>query len=385
MLDGSATESDSDLTDVELNSYAGGLNPNLITAAYGAETLASTTGLMSRGPTVSQALSRTGLSGTRVATSTRNALSAARASRIAMTAARMGLGRAAALAGGPVGIAILAVQIAAEEYLARLEESNAGMAESLAGGTRREGNTVYDVDGNPLAEFTDVSNMESGSKKASAVKGNAISEAQSKLEANKNDILYQVGMAKKAWDEGDDAGGRIHLNATLDLLKMRKTYAANLSGILGFKAGSPEADSLLRLSPRTGSDDYEVKRILHEIRSDLWWTEWNDVGKVDDVLESMEASSNTKEFAEISDRRRRNFEASQRAMEGETSRETKIESMETPRQLEPPSTGSQTPTVTNNNREGDRITTTNTTNIQTLPERPVDPYLRGTAMELGFG
>lgn len=56
---------------------------------------------------------------------------------------------------------------------------------------------------------------------------------------------------------------------------------------------------------------------------------------------------------------------------------------ESMRELAPPPTDAK-PSVTNNNRQGDNITTNNSTTIQTLPESPVDPYLRGTAMEVGF-
>lgn len=408
MLMGDSTESYMSETGVELNPYAGGLDPNLIGLAYGGEMLASSTGMLNMGPNVqaptrvANALTRarTAASGSRLVQSGRNIMNASRgvqAARTAMTAiqasraAGMAASGAAALggagtsllglAGGPVGLPLLVASTVGTEYLARLTESNVGKSISLAGGTRRQGNQITDSYGNVMETLTDTEGLQ-GAELANANKENAIKTSVTKLVTNSSEIEENAVSAKQAYDDNDDDIGRMHMEAIKDLLKVRVRLAADTAGVLGVRAGTEEADSLLSLDTGGISPGREsrVRSMLQQMESELSFFEFVDSGKMTDVLDLMSQTSTTAtsdtnaSFNDIQQRRSRNFnQALNASMQNVSPPNVSPEGSMT---TETPVVGVTPPRNTQITRGGDTVTQI-TNNMNSTPQRTQDPRATG--------
>ena len=407
MLMGDSTESYMSETGVELNPYAGGLDPNLIGLAYGGEMLASSTGMLNMGPNVQAprvanalARARTAASASRFVQSGRNIMNASRgiqAARTAMTAiqgtraAGMAASGAAALggagtsllglAGGPVGLPLLIASTVGTEYLARLTESNVGKSISLAGGTRRQGNQITDSYGNVMETLTDTEGLQ-GAELANANKQNAIKTSVTKLMTNGSEIEENAVSAKQAYDDNDDDIGRMHMEAIKDLLKVRVRLAADTAGVLGVRAGTEEADSLLSLDTGGMAPGREarVRDMIQQMESELSFFEFTDSGKMTDVLDLMSQSSTTAtsdtntSFNEIQQRRSRNLNQALNASMQNVSPPPSSPggSMSTVNPV-----GDVTPPRTEINRGGDTVNNISNNMVNTVPQRNQDPRVSG--------
>lgn len=355
LFTGDATESYTDPdTGTEMNPFAGGLDPNLIGAAYGTEMMLNTTGLLQKGPSVTGAarnipgvqstLNRASQAGSamrnstrvqgisRAAAASRNALSSVRGARAVGTAVRAGAvglgGGAMNLLGGPVGVAALAVQVGMEEYLARLQESNQGKAISLSGGVRREGDSFISAStGETLASLVKTDGL-SGTDLADAQKQNRITTSHVALMENTRNITESLIQAERAYNNDDDATARAELIAMQDLLKYRVTLAGNLAGVFGYKAGSPEAEAILSLN-MGGEADIEgnVKQRLLQLQEKLSFFEFVDSGTISETIDLLNQSTTTatsevgKSFESIQTQAEQNVEKSQETVAPKTDTE----------------------------------------------------------------
>ena len=346
-------------TGTEMNPFAGGLDPNLIGAAYGTEMMLNATGLLQKGPSVTGAarnipgvqstLNRASQAGSamrnstrvqgisRAAAASRNALSSVRGARAIGTAVRAGAvglgGGAMNLLGGPVGVAALAVQVGLEEYLARLQESNQGKAISLSGGVRRDGDSFISAStGETLASLMKTDGL-SGTDLADAQKQNRITTSHVALMENTRNIIESLIQAERAYNNDDDATARTELIAMQDLLKYRVTLAGNLAGVFGYRAGSPEAEAILSLN-MGGEADIEgnVKQRLLQLQEQLSFFEFVDSGTVSETIDLLNQSTTTatsevgKSFESIQTRAEQNVERSQEtASQKQTETDTELE------------------------------------------------------------
>lgn len=336
MLTGDSTESYTTETGIESNPFAGGLDPNLITLAYGGEVLSNATGLSSRGADVTNILkntmnanktisgAKTAIQSSRMVNSAKTAMTAVKSLKAAQmiggagTLAAGGAGSLMSLAGGPAGLVLLGLQTAGQEYLARLTESNIGKSISLSGGVRRDGDTFFNATtGEPIASLMQTEGLK-GQELADAQLQNAFLTSMSKLQTNTNDVIQNIINAKNSYENNKDDEGRIYLETVKDLLKYRVTLAAEVAGVAGVPSGSKEADYFLSLDAGSPpGTDAQMKQILEEMYSNLSWFEWVDGGKMSDTIELLNQTSSTamsetdKSFSDIQERRFENLRRSQ--------------------------------------------------------------------------
>ena len=228
-----------------------------------------------------------------------------------------GAGMLKNLAGGPIGIAALAIEQGAQIYLDRLNESNQANAIKNASYPIRNGNTLSTTDGTEL--FTLPDDLPQAERAMMVERANLIQNATT--------ILGLSQEARDAFKEGRDTDGKIAADAIPLLMEERSGMAARMAGVMvaeGYISDISEGKRFMSLSPgKVGQGDaaidyndigvgkdQEVKSNLEAARSAQYSTEVVDNASIEAAGKSV---GNIKgmdhdKFEDTANRRKRNYE-----------------------------------------------------------------------------
>ena len=244
------------------------------------------------------------------------------ASRLGSTAKAVGtgLGRGAGmvtkLAGGPVGIGLIAAELAAAEYLRRLQESTGAQNVANASHALREGNAFYTNDGQKqlLGEFSD---DDPGYVRS-------IVQERANLIQNTLTIVGAVKSAKEAFLLDDDGTASMYLKSLEPLTEARAKIAGRLGGVMMAEnmISSPGQLNILgRLSPGSvgGIDfniqpglDQELQRDIETMKKSLSFFEVFDKQTVDSAKSQLQTTDVDLILEEMT-KRRQQYESAKAA------------------------------------------------------------------------
>ena len=194
-----------------------------------------------------------------------------------------GAGMLKNLAGGPIGIAALAIEQGAQIYLDRLNESNQANAIKNASYPIRNGNTFSTTDGTEL--FTLPDDLPQAERAMMVERANLIQNATT--------VLGLSQEARDAFKEGRDTDGKIAADAIPLLMEERASMAARMAGVMaaeGYISDISEGKRFMSLSPgKVGQGDAAI--------------DYNDigVGKDQEVKSNLEAARSAQSFTEVVD------------------------------------------------------------------------------------
>lgn len=229
-----------------------------------------------------------------------------------------GAGMLTRLAGGPVGVLLIGAELAANEYLRRLQESTGAQDVANASHAVREGNTFYTNDRSEvLGEFPD---------DAPDYVRSIITDRANLLQ-NTRTIVGSVRAAKDAFLANDDSTGSMYLKSIENLKEERARIAGRIGGIMaaeGLISNANEASSLGKLSPGSlggisfegseGNLDLAMQQELSKIKKSFSFFEFMDKSTVDQAMTSLN-TTDLELLSQTASRRRRNYEASRPASE----------------------------------------------------------------------
>ena len=261
-----------------------------------------------------------------------------------------GAGMVTRLAGGPVGVALIAAELIGQEYIRRLQESTEAQNIANASHARRRGNAFFTSTGQPLGEFSE---NDPGFVRS-------IVQDRANLVNNTLTVVGVVRGAKEAFLVGDDTQGSIYLKSIEPLLEERARIAGRLGGVMlaeNMISSPGEVNILGRLSPGSvgGIDfnvepglDQEVQRDLDLMRKSQSMIAFFDKKVIDNAKSNLRVTD-TDLILETTGKRRQQYESA-KAAQGIESTPSMVDVAPPTNGMTPTGTATETPPVIINNQ-----------------------------------